>query len=163
MVPRSFVNILLDNTVLSNFAVVRRSELLRVAFGDLPATSQEVLEELNVGISRGKLPDLDWSWLPAWTLDETEKAHYEHFLHTLNAGEASCLAMALVRGCRFLTDDRDARELAGLLQVPISGTLGVLARLIDIGAVELDEAESLLREMIAAGYRSPITSLVEIL
>jgi predicted nucleic acid-binding protein len=157
------VSILLDNTVLSNFAVVHRPELLRVAFGDLLATSEEVFEELNAGVSRGKLPDLDWSWLPVWTLDEIEEAHYEHFLHTRNAGEASCLAMSLVRGCQFLTDDRDARELAGLFQVPISGTLGVLARLVDMNAVEFDEAESLLREMVAAGYRSPITSLIDIL
>lgn len=157
------MNILLDNTVLSNFAVVQRPELLRVAFGDVLATSEEVFKELNAGILSGKLPALDWSWLPVWALDEAESIHYEHFLHSLNAGEASCLAIALVRGCRFLTDDRDARELAGLLQVPISGTLGVLIRLVDIDAIELGEAESLLIAMIAAGYRSPTTSLVDVL
>jgi predicted nucleic acid-binding protein len=157
------VNILVDNTVLSNLAIVRRPELLRAAFGDLLATSEQVFEELEAGVSRGKLPALDWAWLPVWTLAETEKAHYERFLHTLNAGEASCLAMALVRGCQFLTDDRDARELAGLFRIPISGTLGVLTRLIDIGSLDLDEADALLTQMIAAGYRSPVASLVEIL
>jgi predicted nucleic acid-binding protein len=157
------VNILLDNTVLSNFAVVHRPELLRVAFGDALATSEDVFEELKIGISRGKLPALDWSWLPIWTLDETEKEHYAQFLHPLNAGEASCLAMALIRGCQVLTDDRDARELARLVQIPVSGTLGVLTRLIDLGALDLDKADSLLTQMIAAGYRSPIASLAEIL
>jgi predicted nucleic acid-binding protein len=100
------VNILLDNTVLSNLAVVHRPDLLRVAFDNLLATSEEVFAELNAGVSRGKLPALDWSWLPVWTMDEAERIHYERFLQTLNAGEASCLAMALVRGCQFLTDDR---------------------------------------------------------
>jgi predicted nucleic acid-binding protein len=157
------VNILLDNTVLSNLAVVHRPDLLRVAFDNLLATSEEVFAELNAGVSRGKLPALDWSWLPVWTMDEAERIHYERFLQTLNAGEASCLAMALVRGCQFLTDDRDARELAGLLQIPISGTLGVLIRLVDIDALELGEAESLLTAMIAAGYRSPTNSLVDVL
>lgn len=157
------MNILLDNTVLSNFALVHRPALLRAAFGELLATSEQVIEELMAGVSRGKLPDLDWSWLPVWTLQEAERDHYDQFLRTLNAGEASCLAMALVRECQFLTDDRDARELAGLFQVPISGTLGVLIRLVDIGLLELEEAESLLRKMIDAGYRSPTTSLLEIL
>jgi predicted nucleic acid-binding protein len=157
------VNILLDNTVLSNFAIVQRPELLRVAFGDVLATSEDVFEELNAGILSGKLPALDWSWLPIWTLDDAERVHYERFLQTLNAGEASCLAMALGRNCQFLTDDRDARELAGRLQVPISGTLGVLIRLVDIDAIELREAELLLTAMIAAGYRSPTASLVDVL
>ncbi|MEJ2212448.1 MAG: DUF3368 domain-containing protein, partial [Anaerolineae bacterium] len=145
------MNILLDNTVLSNFAVVHRPRLLPAAFGDLLATSEQVIEELMAGVSRGKLPALDWSWLPVWTLQEAELVHYERFLRALNAGEASCLAMALVRECQFLTDDRDARELAGLFQVPISGTLGVLIRLVDIGSMELGEAESLLNRMIEAG------------
>jgi predicted nucleic acid-binding protein len=71
--------------------------------------------------------------------------------------------MALVRSCQFLNDDRDARELAGLFRIPISGTLGVLTRLIDIGSLDLDEADALLTQMITAGYRSPVASLVEIL
>jgi hypothetical protein len=157
------VNILLDNTVLSNFAVVQRPDLLRAAFGDVLATTKEVSEELTAGIEHARLPAVDWSWLPVWNLQETEEDYYQQFLRTLNAGEASCLAMALVRGCRVLTDDRDARELAALLPVPISGRLGVLTRLVDIGALDIGEADSLLAQMRAAGYRSPIASLGEIL
>ena len=71
--------------------------------------------------------------------------------------------MAMNRSCRVLTDDRDARELARNLQIPLSGTLGVLVRLIDIKHVPHDEANSLLYQMISAGYHSPVTSLEEIL
>ena len=108
------------------------------------------------------MPDLDWSWLPVWTLEDAETPHYQQFLRRLNAGEAACLAMAVHRGCRIVTDDRDAREYAYRLRIPLSGTLGVLVRLIDIGALGLKEADVLLSRMISTGYRSPVNSLQEL-
>ncbi len=71
--------------------------------------------------------------------------------------------MAITRGCRVLTDDRDARELARHLRIPISGTLGVLTRLVDIGHFTLNEANDLLLQMIATGYYSPVSSLRDII
>lgn len=47
--------------------------------------------------------------------------------------------------------------------ISVSGTLGVLARLHRSCGMTLDEAESLLSQMIAAGYRSPVSSLGELL
>jgi predicted nucleic acid-binding protein len=151
--------LLLDNTVLSNFATVRRPDLLRAAFGDRLATPQEAFDELQAGVRHGALPDLDWSWLPVWTLEADEMFRYREFLLTLNAGEAACLAMAAVRECHILTDDRDAREMARRLKIPLSGTLGTLIRLVDLGILSLEEADGLLAQMIAANYRSPAISL----
>lgn len=153
---------LLDNTVMSNFTVVQRPDLLRLAFGDGLATPQQAFDELKAGINAGKLPNVDWQWLPVWTLQDVEMPHYSQLLQRLNAGEAACLAVALERHCRVLTDDRDARELARRLQIPLSGTLGVLVRLTDIQHLSVDEADHLLHNMIAAGYRSPVTSLRKI-
>jgi predicted nucleic acid-binding protein len=110
----------------------------------------------------GKLPSLDWSWLPIWTLEEEEVPYYHRLLSRLNPGEAACLAMALIRKGRILTDDRDAREFARHLTIPLSGTLGVLARLIDLGVLNLDDADALLSQMMTAGYRSPVTSLQDL-
>lgn len=154
---------LLDNTVMSNFAVVQQPELLRAAFGDAVATSQEAFDELQAGVEAGKLPALNWTWLPIWTLNATEIVRYRQICRRLNAGEAACLAMAVERGCRLLTDDRDARRLARHLQIPLSGTLGVLVRLMDLNHLGLAEADQLLRGMIAAGYRSPVTSLEDLI
>ena len=150
---------LLDNTVLSNFATIGHPELLHAAFAGRLAAPRQAFDELVSGVRVGKLPSLDWSWLQLWTLEEAETADYNRFLSKLNAGEAACLAMALNRGCRFLTDDRDAREFAHRLRIPLSGTLGVLVRLVDLGALSLEEADDLLQEMIHAGYRSPFVSL----
>jgi len=61
------------------------------------------------------------------------------------------------------TDDRDAREIAADMQIPVSGTLGLLVRLVDQGALSLQEADDPLRRMIASGYRSPVTQLADIM
>jgi predicted nucleic acid-binding protein len=46
--------VLLDNTVLSNFALVRRAELIRVAFSDI-ATVPQVLAEFQAGVVRRRV------------------------------------------------------------------------------------------------------------
>lgn len=38
---------LLDNTVMSNFAGVKRHDVLRIAFGDTLATAQQTFDELE--------------------------------------------------------------------------------------------------------------------
>ena len=100
---------LLDNTVMSNFAVVKQPILLKIAFCETLATPEQAFHELQVGIRVGKLPDLDWQWLPVWSLQPGEMTSYHQFL------------------------------------------------------LPHDEANSLLCQMISAGYHSPVISLEEIL
>jgi len=47
---------------------------------------------------------------------------------------------------------------AGQLKIPVSGTLGVLIRLVDMRQLVLGEADGLLRRMITAGHRCPVAS-----
>ena len=154
---------LLDNTVLSNFAIVARPELIRDALGDAAATVEETFAEFQTGVQLGRLPASDWSWLRVLRLDESERATYEQLRTRLNAGEAACLALAAMRGYRVFTDDRDAREIARQMQIPISGPVGLLARLVQQNQLALQQANDLLSQMIAAGYRAPITDLAGIL
>jgi predicted nucleic acid-binding protein len=154
---------LLDNTVLSNFTNVHRPDLVWAALGEEAATSEMAWRELQTGIRMGKLPAADWSWLKIVPLDELVIPIYELLLQTLNAGEASCLAIAIRNGYRVFTDDRDARRLAAARYIPISGTLGILVRLIDLRIIALSEADHLLGQMITAGYRSPVTFLERLL
>lgn len=154
--------ILLDNTVLSNFASIKRSNLVQLALSTA-ATTDTVWHELQVGITVGKLPNTDWSWLQVLVLKEDEQKLMNTFSQSLGAGEASCLAVAVHRQGRVFTDDRDARKAAAQLQIPVSGTLGILVRLIDLEHLLIPEADSLLTTMISVGYRSPITSLQQLL
>jgi predicted nucleic acid-binding protein len=80
-------------------------------------------------------------------------------LRWVNAGEAACLAVAARRNGRFLTDDRGAHKLAAQLKIPVSGTVGILLRPVQIDALSLAEANRILNEMILKGYRSAIKRL----
>jgi predicted nucleic acid-binding protein len=152
---------LLDNTVLSNFAIVHRTHLIRAALEEA-ATVPQVLDEYTAGVLSGRVPQVDWSWLSVPTLNDEEQGLFEKLGLRLNAGEAACLAVAALRGGRIVTDDRDAREIAAKMRVSVSGTIGLLVRLVGIGVLSVPQADELLGEMISAGYRSPITSLAQI-
>ncbi len=155
--------VLLDNTVLSNFALVGYAAHLRFILGETAATTPQVLQEFERGVELGLLPVVDWSWLRVLTFTPQEKALYKRFCERLNAGEASCLAIAAQRKGRVLTDDRDARWVATQMQIPIGGTLGLLRYLVEREDLSLLAADQLLREMIELGYRSPIESIAELL
>jgi predicted nucleic acid-binding protein len=151
--------LLLDNTVLSNFALVNKLELLPKALGSQVATTRQVIHEYQEGVAKGLLPEARWDWLKTVDLEIDELALFQDHLKRVNAGEAACLAVAARRKGRILTDDRDARKLAAQLKVPVSGTLGILLRLVQIEALTLPEANQILGEMIRKGYRSPVDKL----
>lgn len=81
----------------------------------------------------------------------------------LDRGEAECLTVALSRNCSLLSDDFAARRMAKLKGLPVAGTLGVLASLVEAGLLSLTEADDLLAQMIDHGYRSPVRSLENLL
>jgi predicted nucleic acid-binding protein len=153
--------ILLDTTVLSNFAHIERLDLLRLALPDA-ATTPHVLVELERGISSGHLPTSDWGWLDAVELTPSEETSLVHVRLVLNDGEASCIAVALERKASLFSDDLDARRYAQRHGIRISGTLGVLSLLVKRKHLTMAEADDCLEQMIAHGYRSPVRSLTDL-
>ena len=156
------MRLVLDNTVMSNFALIGRIDWLRELWPDMLVTSEEAWAELQAGVRLGRIPDVDWSWLTILSLTGVECEARDELMPPLDRGEAACLALARSRGYAFLTDDRVARREARRLGVPISGTLGVLKSLVDEGYVSLEEANEALEQMIALGYHSPVRSLSEL-
>lgn len=154
---------LLDTTVLSNFAHVQRPDLLRTVLDAAGAVTPGVLAELYVGQQTGRVPACDWTWLAVLTPTAVEVALAAALEQKLDAGEAECLAVALERGCCFLSDDFAARRLAEANGLRVSGTIGILLKGITTGVLSQAEADRLLAEMIARGYRSPVCSLAELL
>ena len=55
--------LLLDNTVLSNFALVECISLLPDALGSQIATTSQVISEYQNGVAKGILPAASWEWL----------------------------------------------------------------------------------------------------
>ncbi|MEM9775129.1 MAG: DUF3368 domain-containing protein [Chloroflexota bacterium] len=153
---------LIDNTVLSNFAVAGRLELIRKILGESALTTIAVQNEYQEGVNRGKFPSIELDF-DVIELTEQEKRLMDSFPTGLHAGETSCLAAAIHRKGGVLTDDQDARKVAAQMQIPVSGTLGLLKRAVGTEVLALDEANALLRTMIASGYRSPISNFEELL
>jgi predicted nucleic acid-binding protein len=150
--------ILLDTTVLSNFARAGRLDLLRLALPEA-TTTPLVLAELQCGVSAGYFPAGSWEWLGVTELAAQEEAHLSRLRTILGDGEAACVAVLMERTGILFSDDLLARREAHRRGIPVSGTLGILLSLVKAGRLSLDEADACLQEMIAHGYRSPTRSL----
>jgi predicted nucleic acid-binding protein len=151
--------IFLDNTVLSNLALVGQSDLAFHLWAERVSTTREVLQEYQVAAQAGLLPAHAWSDLPVIDMTPQESAWAETLSKRLGAGERSCLAVAHSRGGLVVSDDADARDAAQRWGIPVTGTLGVLALAVRREVLTLPEANLLLAEMIAAGYRTPLEIL----
>jgi len=159
-----------NNTALSNFALIHQIDLLKQRYAGHAYTTIEVAHELRRGIQTG-YTDLQSAWEQieiinpnGWLHILTPQTADEYHLHTqfdtfLDAGEAACLALAVHRQLIFVTDDRAARQAAKLRQVKLTGTVGILINLVRDNTIPLDKANQLLKQMIERRYRSPVTSL----
>lgn len=153
----------LDTTLLSNFAHAGQPDLLQTALGQTAVTAATVLAELRQGEAAGLVPRQEWSWLPQTELMPAETALATGYRKVVDAGEADCLAVAVTRNGRFLSDDMAARRLAQAEGVAISGTIGVLLHLIEQRHLTLAAADGLLARMRQAGYRAPVDTLQRLL
>ena len=155
--------ILINTTVLSNFALARAMpRLMEFCSGQALATEQ-VLAELAQGVQRGIVPATSLHWLRRAKLrGPRERALFVQMCTQLGVGEASCLAIAMRRGYGFLTDDMKARRVAQTAGVTVSGSVGVLLELLRIRKLTLEEGNSLLRTFIEHGYFSPVARLDEL-
>jgi predicted nucleic acid-binding protein len=120
------------------------------------------MAELRAGEQAGLVPTCDWTCLAVITPTTAELATASALERQLDPGEAECLAVALQRGYRFLSDDFAARRLAKAKGITVSGTIGILLKSVAVGALSLPVADQLLAGMIARGYRAPVRSLREL-
>ena len=154
--------ILIDNTVLSNFALIQHPDSIHHSFVEDVGTTEQVFHELEIGVQLGRLPEYPWTWLQRLHLTEAETVRFRQFVKYLGKGEASCFAVAVNRAYKIATDDKDARQWAVRLTIPHTGTLGILAMLVKQGTITLLEGNTWLRQMIERGYHSPIQKLDEL-
>ena len=89
--------ILIDNTVLSNFALIRHPTAIQYAFSEPIYTTEQVFEELKQGMKLQHSPKFSWEWLEVIELTEVEAAQFTQLQRQLDKGEASCLAVASQR------------------------------------------------------------------
>ena len=164
--------ILVDNTVLSNFASIHRLDVLQKVMHRVFITRQ-IYDEIIAGILAGhdfqqqvqaevmKEPPEKWIYITDFR--DAEISLYQQLLITLGKGEASSIAIAKVRGWGFLTDDRKARRITQEQGIKLSGTLGILKSAVIRDVLTVGEADNLLGEMIRCGYRSPYASINQLM
>ena len=163
-----------DTTVLSNFAVVGRTDLLETRYRDLAFTTVAVADELRRGFKAGYgylesvLRQLETINPDGWLrlLDPISPAEYRlrtELDQVLDPGEASCLALAVSRGLTLATDDLAARRLAQERKVPLTGTCGILIALVRQQTLPLAEANAILMTMIQRHYRAPVDRLDDLI
>ena len=156
--------VIVDNTVLSNFALIGREDILSKVLKNNFFVTEEVIEELKRGENRGILPGRDWHWVKILKIESSQEDFlFRLFTTSLGKGESSCLSIAISRNLRVLTDDLDARKLAQRRGIPVSGTIGILVEAVRTGILSVDEGNEMLSNMTAKGYFSPFETLNELL
>ena len=82
----------------------------------------------------------------------------------MDYGEAHALHATIIEGGTLATDDLAARKLADQRGVPVTGSIGLLVRLVRQGVLTVDEADTVLRRWIEkSNYFSPVESVREVL
>ena len=153
--------ILLDTTVLSNFARVRLNHLPQLLWGDQVFVALEVIEEYKIGIQTVGLPPDAWQEMKILRTSAHEQALEQTMPQRLGKGERASIAIACVRGAAFATDDSFARQVAHELGIQVTGTVGILQRCIQRKLLSFSQAQKALDVMIVHGYRSPTRSLID--
>jgi len=155
--------VLLDNTVLTNFARANAVQLaLDVWLGDACSTP-EVLAEYSAGVKGSGLPVDAWQRLPVVMLTNQERQFAAALPLPMHTGERSCLAIAVHRHGLFASDDSRARTEARIRGVSLSGSVGMLVLGVQQNVLSSVEANRLLRIMIGNGYHEPVSTLDELL
>jgi hypothetical protein len=154
--------ILLDNTVLSNFAEARLTSVIHDLWKDQINTTSDAISEYRNGVKSAKLPPSAWNFLRVVRLT-SEEADFGASLSTkLGRGERSCLAVAYMRNALLASDDLGARRIAARYQIQVTGTVGILVQCVNRAVLTPSQAQQALDQMIAACYYSPVKCLEDL-
>jgi predicted nucleic acid-binding protein len=156
-----------DTVALSNFLLSESVFLLEKRYFKRGIITWQVYDEISAGISdypelRAVKNLIDEKAFELLTLTRAEHKHFLEMIVHLGKGKASCIALAKERNAIVVTDDRAARRQCAQVEIPVTGTLGILkASLLD-GHIDLDLADKILSNMIEAGFFSPVRSIADI-
>ncbi len=161
--------IIFDCCCISNFALSDSLFVLESLYKKTAIITNFVSAEILRGVQQGHeglarvREALKEGWLKEVVLSGArEKALFETLSVSLGLGEASSIAMAKCTGSIFACDDRAARREAGLLDVKLTGTLGILKKALRNKVVDLAKGDLILTRMIDLGFYSSAKSLRDI-
>lgn len=162
--------IVLDTCVLSNFALSRSLFILQSCYSRQVYITSFVMAEILKGLLKGykELSGIKKALSEGWMIETSlknikEKTLFETLSISLGSGESSSIAVAKNRGLTFATDDLVARREAILLNVPLTGTVGILIKAINSKVITLQKGETILTHMKEHGFYAPVSSLHELI
>lgn len=163
-------DVIFDNCVLSNFALSGTVSIVKSLYAHTAYVTDFAAAENMKGLLKGYAglmavkEAIKEGWLKEITLEtEDEKSLFESLSVSMGLGEASSIAVAKTRGFVFVCDDRAARREAGFLGVELTGTIGIIMKAVKKKLFSHEEANFILRRMIAHGFYSPIHSIRKVL
>jgi predicted nucleic acid-binding protein len=139
-----------DTSCLILFHKIGELDLLRKVYDSI-STTPEVAQEFQ-------------EKLPGWIKIESVKdKKYQDFLETqIDKGEASAIALAKeMESPLLLIDDLKARKLAKKLNLRFTGTLGIIHKAKQVGAI--GAVKPLIEKLQATNFRISENIIVEIL
>ena len=137
-----------DSNSVVDFVKTATVPLLDTLFAGRALLSDFVVRELADAEIEWKQPQV----VPLTT--ESELQMFEDIRRNnppLGAGEVGAIAVARLRGAGLITNDRQARRAAAELNIPVSGSLGILTYGVRKGELSGENAMHILTEMILAG------------
>lgn len=152
-----------DNNVLSSLAKIERLDLLPSLFGTV-TTPPSVIDELERAKVEGYTfvdrieteTSYNDGWLDVATPTTTELETAENLTdHALSTTDARCLALALHRQSRLVTDDRHVGTRAAQRDVEVWDLVVLLQAAIQRGCIETTDELSTVLDTLQAkdGYR----------
>ena len=104
-----------------------------------------------------ELADAQIEWKQAQVIPLTTEPELQLFddirrnNRALGSGEVGAITIAKLRNAGLITNDRQARNAATELNIPVSGSLGILNYGVRVEQISGEEAVRILTEMILAG------------
>jgi len=157
-----------DTTCLNYFALTGQLHLLETRYGNQAYIPREVLSEIEDGIKNHPQlrKILGVGWLKILRLEEPEDLiDFERLLmrwgkEERNRGEAATIILAKRFGLVAVIDERVGRATAKEFGLEITGTLGIIARMVRESVLSEDEGWTIHQDMVSinpGGLRSPIS------
>ena len=167
LMPNKSRLLFFDTVVLSNFAFASQGfEFLTTQYASRGRMTvqvfQEIMKAIYLGYNRLESLVSEQSFQKV-ILSEEENIRYFTLLKNLGEGEASCLAAAASRDGIVVTDDFAARNCCREMDLPVTGTIGILKAACLKQKLRPDEADRMLQEMVECGYYSPVNRISDLL
>jgi predicted nucleic acid-binding protein len=161
-------NWIFDTVAFSNFLLSDSIFIIENRYRRRGFITFEIYDEISAGmLEYPKLKQIDRlvddETIKLVSLSRQEHQHFRELIVHLGKGEASSIAYAKERNVIVVTDDRSARKHCAQMNIPVTGTIGILKASVLDGHLKLDQADEVLSKMRDVGYHSPLRSLADII